>query len=152
MSIQVTSMLTGVAQMVGQQVFLIDRLRWATSQESMEPIAESFLTVVKKYPPETVSNKPRPGRFWYKRGVGLYDPRGRLIKRSEQLGQNWRIDYIKSMNSITALIKNPVSYTEDVQGINQREVFRLIGWPNVGQARESASNKLAETYGSLFKR
>jgi hypothetical protein len=98
------------------------------ARKETKDLATEFKIVASTYPPETEANSPPPP-YW-QRGVGRMTGAGGANPRSQNLGDQWRIE--EGRDEFT--VSNPVTYAVWVHDPDkQAEFHKRRGWKTVTQ-------------------
>jgi hypothetical protein len=107
--------------------------------------AKTFNTYVRgigRFPKSAFVGAQRKGRGAYKPG-----PRGGQVRRtSEQLGKRWQSRVYPQAVGITAMLSNPVSYAQYVQGEKQPYYHLQTGWKTVWAARLEKMGEIVQRF------
>jgi len=105
-------------------------------KQSMTEALRLLQVELKEYPPGDAANRPRPGRGYYERGRGWWQPwRGtyRLRARSEQLAKSWSFTISEDAMGLSGGLGSTASYAAFVQGPRRRQLFKQRGWRATGE-------------------
>jgi len=118
-------------------------------KQSMTEALRLLQGELKEYPPGNAANRPRPGRGYYERGRGWWQPwrkSYRLRASSEQLGRSWSIELNEGGQELTGSLGSKASYAGSVQGPRRPQLFKQRGWRAIDEILEAQTPAILKLF------
>ena len=118
-------------------------------KQSMTEALRLLQDELKEYPPGSAANRPRPGRGYYERGRGWWQPRRgtyRLRATSEQLAKSWGFTIREDAMGLSGSLGSTASYAAFVQGPRRRQLFKQRGWRAIDEILEAQTPAILKLF------